>query len=920
MANRFNLHYSKGLRCGDDKYSIAIPDGFKMEKGAEERAFIAWSPDGEDDYFTANITLFDGKIASENDSDSRLYAPEMCASMLENMFWGNPFLRMMYSNSKFIPLNESHPAGGINAAYDEGCFQYNIQVFFKNCIKTMRVQVQDVSEKDIPACDKMVIDWVKTMKITEPMDTLKRLDDDSFCTVKLTEKLVDEWRSCSDVHYTIVVQTMENLINARSARYKANASEDTDSPKAVCEDCQVYVSAAANKMKMFLEQALNGLEKITKNNPGNPLLQNLYEVLCPAIMGGDSITKNNLGGIKGKVSATIEGYEGMKNRFLVLMPNAEDKVEKKIPNPKFEKPTYNDDKSVILGTMMAKLPDGMVIAAESHSDDESSEDFLEQLRNRYSLVAIPANFKKGFDFYTEGALSINVSKPQQVPQFAALFDKKALKSAGIEMNLQENLVNIVEGLLKQNGKYDEEFPAEYVCGGNEFGIVLEQVEENVDPDENSSQFIFVIFHKSNLYQGNIYFNAIGEREEFRSAAKEWLKTFKVADKKSLDEYNKRMLSDALKTCNLATEAGVIDAVKVSQMFFEDIVFMNDYEVSFNGTHHQVQKLQFNADVQDEHPNILHNMAILWPEIFKIFEAVEKNDSLIIKKKDYHKNLQSVTWNQDITGITIFNLCAAHMLKIVKGDGDNYVVAIDSDLIDGIPEAYAYVAQFIRVLRDYNGLTGPFTAVMASFANFNGGIEENIEKPVKGAAKHEASITISVASGEYPYSKIIEEKKAEIARLKKEQEDRERKEYEEKLVVWKNETSRIKTLREQSLNEKVTAEKELRLKKIEDEKSHIIQQAETIKQDSQKKKALAEEELSSLGFFKLSEKKNARQTIENMTAAIEKADRDIATAEEKYSQAMKSLAHEMDKFKEKTKKDVEKRYQLPEEPKKPSFMR
>jgi len=120
-------------------------------------------------------------------------------------------------------------------------------------------------------------------------------------------------------------------------------------------------------------------------------------------------------------------------------------------------------------------------------------------------------------------------------KFALLFDTERLKRLGIEINLEENLVNMVEGLLKQNGSYNENFPAEYVCGGDGFGIVMEQVEEHIDPNDNWSQFVFVVFHKSNVYQGNIYINALGERKQFAAAAREWLKTFKVADKKERGE-------------------------------------------------------------------------------------------------------------------------------------------------------------------------------------------------------------------------------------------------------------------------------------------------------------------------------------------------------------------------------------------------
>lgn len=166
----------------------------------------------------------------------------------------------------------------------------------------------------------------------------------------------------------------------------------------------------------------------------------------------------------------------------------------------------------------------------------------------------------------------------------------------------------------------------------------------------------------------------------------------------------------------------------------------------------------------------------------------------------------------------------------------------------------------------------------------------------------------------------EEERKRLEAEKKAREAKEKQEYEQAVTTWKEETAKIKSLRDKELKEKVDAEKALRLKRIEDDKLGSIQQAESVIKESQQKKEAAERELSSLGFFKFSEKKAAKQTIENMAAKIEQARRDITLAEEKYAQSKQKLTQEMNKFEEKTKKDIEKTYPLPEEPKKPAFMR
>ena len=146
MSSKYQLTYNRGKRCGDKTYSIGIPDNFAIEEGAEDREFIAWLPGNEDGYLGADITFYAGKVLQENDNDTRLLVPELCSTLIENTFWGNPFSRMMCKSSKYIPLDKEHPAGGINAGYDEDSFMYNISVFLPGCIKTMRVQVCNVQE------------------------------------------------------------------------------------------------------------------------------------------------------------------------------------------------------------------------------------------------------------------------------------------------------------------------------------------------------------------------------------------------------------------------------------------------------------------------------------------------------------------------------------------------------------------------------------------------------------------------------------------------------------------------------------------------------------------------------------------------------------------------------------------------------
>lgn len=113
-------------------------------------------------------------------------------------------------------------------------------------------------------------------------------------------------------------------------------------------------------------------------------------------------------------------------------------------------------------------------------------------------------------------------------------------------------------------------PIEFVCGDEGFGIVLAMAEENIDPIDNWSHFIFIVCHKSNVLQGNVYINAQGEREQFVTAIKEWLRRFRVAvpAQKKAKEKEKSVM----KTNETAVSSETVNQellLKRAFMFLED---------------------------------------------------------------------------------------------------------------------------------------------------------------------------------------------------------------------------------------------------------------------------------------------------------------------------------------------------------------
>ena len=178
MNKRFQLTYNKGKRCGNETYTIAIPDSFAVEEGAEGRDFIAWLPViniteefDSDTVVDSEIVFFAGQSIEKSIQNIEEVSPEDIASFAENM------LKMIYGSvsDTYIPISSGYPAGCLSLLYDNNCCHYNIALLFKSCIKMMRVQISNVNENDIDDCNRMVTEWIKTIRLTQEFKPVKSL-------------------------------------------------------------------------------------------------------------------------------------------------------------------------------------------------------------------------------------------------------------------------------------------------------------------------------------------------------------------------------------------------------------------------------------------------------------------------------------------------------------------------------------------------------------------------------------------------------------------------------------------------------------------------------------------------------------------------------------------------------------------------
>ncbi len=427
----------------------------------------------------------------------------------------------------------------------------------------------------------------------------------------------------------------------------------------------------------------------------------------------------------------------------------------KVPSKPFTVPTYTEGKVSSMGALKVAVPDrlkSLDSCEKEHTTNIGNTADYNNLTNEFAFIAIPIDFEEGFHAYNSASFSINCKHAsiQTAPQLALVWTQD-------ESDRENTFTGIISSHLENTGRGGYEI--HYKKLEDKLDALYVQTGESSDSVEYWCSYLAVFFHYNTIYQANIYINAQEDKAAFEAAVENWVCSARVADEEEIkafeDKRRKKDLGD------YAAEDGRIDAVKVSLLFSKDVVFNNDSDIIYDGKHHTMIGLQFNSNELDNYPQVKNHFQTFGEEIKRVVNFVEQNENLMIPKNMFHKKLQSATRKHAITGYSVFDLCAWHMITIAENGKNNYMVVLDRNLIEAIPDCYSFVAEFIKTLRAYNGKIEDFTVIIASALVVDSPVDY-IEKPVLGAANPETGKVIKVSAEDSPYAGVC----YRIAQLKK----------------------------------------------------------------------------------------------------------------------------------------------------------
>lgn len=179
--------------------------------------------------------------------------------------------------------------------------------------------------------------------------------------------------------------------------------------------------------------------------------------------------------------------------------------------------------------------------------------------------------------------------------------------------------------------------------------------------------------------------------------------------------------------------GKFDANAAAWLFYGDYIFFRQQEIVWDGTTHRPVGMQVNAAKMRDIPTIVNNTSML-NGVLDLLMELEKDEGLRVPLSMIHPGLHDALRNEDLTGITFFNLMACAQALIIKEPSpDDYQVMCDNRLPMGIPSFYQLVARMIWGMRAYNDRSGSYKVTFLNARNLDADVVlDEVDRMVPGA--------------------------------------------------------------------------------------------------------------------------------------------------------------------------------------------
>lgn len=207
------LSYSKSQKVKGSGYVMDIPDNFTIKKGAEGRDFIAYIPNSDDpeDYLESDFIIFAGQL-QKAEVISQFKTMDEFFAIGEAM---NALAAVKLGKEDVEHYVRRDLPGVIVYSLDQLALHVNICVVIGDHIQMMRLQISDVTKRDMDKYKKAAREILDHMRADKPVTLLTEPDAEKYIAMSADSKTVTEWNGLIQEyidHIGIARDVQQNMI------------------------------------------------------------------------------------------------------------------------------------------------------------------------------------------------------------------------------------------------------------------------------------------------------------------------------------------------------------------------------------------------------------------------------------------------------------------------------------------------------------------------------------------------------------------------------------------------------------------------------------------------------------------------------------------------------------------------------------
>lgn len=311
------------------EYKVNIPDKFIVENESRDY-WYAWMPNPEypEDIKKAIMIIYSSAENKDN-LDVKIYNQQIWEIAQEFAFWYSKInKREEYENINYFPIIARYVSGGCTFSNEEQKYEYKLNLHINNIYIKFIININKGFKENEKQIEQMILNFANAIIPTSRVLPLEEIDSRYFIDEKLTTELLIEWKECFEIRLNENKTIMNQRIEVEKMKLQYEKSVGILNMDGKFQKIKNVLKEHIEKCEEYFYQAVNYIERVSKSEYENGLLEELYNITntiidenCEYVYTDEKIT----------ITEKIKNYEEIKRR--ILTPEIEKDIEESRQKP-----------------------------------------------------------------------------------------------------------------------------------------------------------------------------------------------------------------------------------------------------------------------------------------------------------------------------------------------------------------------------------------------------------------------------------------------------------------------------------------------------------------------------------------------------------------------------------------------------------